>query len=129
MYGKDSFEVQIRKTFKDRIKAKQWEDKVISKIRNWDKCLNISVGGDAIKSHKNRHIKDKDGFTSYERAGKKISNTLKFNPIIVKNRVLKLKQTLKDNPDILRLKAIKIQGDKNPSKKEENKKKNEEKEE
>lgn len=93
LYGKDSFEIQIRKTFKDRIKAKKWEDKVISKIRNWDKCLNISVGGDAIKSHKNRHIKDKNGLSNYDKACLKTAETKRKNGFFEK-----LSNKIKETP-------------------------------
>lgn len=93
IYGKDSFEVQIRRTFKDRIHAKKWEDKVISKIRNWDKCLNISVGGDAIKSHKNRHIKDKDGLSNYKKACIKTAETKRKNGFFEK-----LSKKIKEKP-------------------------------
>lgn len=78
-YGKDSFDVQIRKIFTDPNKALMWEQGVISRIRYWDKCLNKSLGGDALKSHKNRNIKDKDGRSSYDRAAAKSTVTSREN--------------------------------------------------
>lgn len=93
IYGKDSFDIQIRRTFKDVYNAKKWEDKVISKIRNWDKCLNICVGGDAIKSHKNRHIKDKDGLSIYDKASLKTAETRKL-----RGDFERLSEFVKNNP-------------------------------
>ncbi len=76
-YGEESFDFQIRKIFNDPIKAKKWEDKVIRRIMHWPNCLNISNGGDALRSHKNRHIKDENGLSSYDKAAIKTSQVRK----------------------------------------------------
>ena len=125
--GKDSFEFQIRKIFETREQALNWEQNVIRKIRNWNGCLNISLGGDAIKSHKNRSIIGEDGLTSYQRAGKKLSQNLKNNPEMVSNRIKKAQETLsiigEDGLSGHQRRGLKISGENNPSKKPENKKK------
>lgn len=47
LFGKDSFDVEVRRTFKTRAEAKTWEDKVIRRLNaahrtDW---LNMSDGG------------------------------------------------------------------------------------
>lgn len=127
IYGKESFDTQVRKIFDCPVKAKKWEDGVISRIRKWDNCLNITLGGDAIRSHKYRYLKDKDGLNSYQRAGIKLSQTLKDNPDIVSKRTSKMVETksiIRENGlTISQETGLKISGDLNPSKKMENKKK------
>lgn len=78
-YGANSFDVQIRKTFDKPRAAYKWEQKVLSKIIHWEGCLNISLGGDSQKSHKNRHIKDKNGLSSYDKVALKTAQTRKEN--------------------------------------------------
>lgn len=125
--GKDSFETEIRRTFKTPEEALLWEQKVIRKIRNKEGCLNISLGGDAIKSHKNRCVIDSNGLNSYQRAGKKLSETLRNNPKMLKERNDKSHKTLsiidEDGLTGYKRRGLKIIGENNPSKKPENKKK------
>lgn len=40
-YGNDAFSVQVRKTFSDVESALDWEHRVLRKVVNWKKCLNL----------------------------------------------------------------------------------------
>lgn len=73
--GKEAFETQIRKIFDDPEKAYLWEQKVISKIINKDKCLNAALGF-SFDPNKNRNIVGSDGLTNYQRCAKKASETM-----------------------------------------------------
>jgi len=74
-YGVESFDVEIRRTFQTPLDAKRWEDRVSRKIIHWDGCLNVSLGGDAIKAHKHGSLKNKDGLSSYDIAALKGKQT------------------------------------------------------
>lgn len=125
--GKDAFDVEVRMIFKTVKQAQRCEVQVLRKIINNDKCINVTIGGDAIKSHKNRSMKDKDGLTSYQRAGKKYTITLKNNPDIKTKAMIKTKATMSEIQEsgLTKYKenGLKITGDNNPSKKPENRKK------
>jgi len=74
-HGVESFDVEIRRTFQTPQDAKQWEDRVLRKIIHLDGCLNVSLGGDALKAHKHRSLKNKDGLSSYDLAALKGKET------------------------------------------------------
>lgn len=63
-YGHESFEYEIRKTFKSAEETFKYEQRVISKIINWEKCLNSGVGG-SFDCNKNRKLKI-NGISSYD---------------------------------------------------------------
>lgn len=126
--GKDSFDISIRKTFKTPVEAMEYEMRILRRIINHPKCLNNSIGGNGIKSNKNRNIVGSDGLNSYQRAGKKISLTLKNNHEIIEKRTLKAKETMLKIDPVLNINRYKKQGlrvigDLNPSKRPEVRKK------
>lgn len=78
-YGADSFTVSIRKTFKDSSSAINWEHKVLRKILNWDKCLNMSAFPAVSEEARHRGNQTKfkklsNGLTVYQNAGIKWKN-------------------------------------------------------
>jgi hypothetical protein len=74
-YGKEDFEWEIRKTFLDAESAVKWEQKVIRRIINQEKCINLNYGGCTVFSNEVRKVPDKNGLTSYQRAAAKVKNT------------------------------------------------------
>lgn len=138
-YGLNSFDYQIRKIFTNEKETFLFEQKVIKRIIDWDKCLNSGVGG-SFDSNKTRRIKingissyDKaivkinntkliigeDGLTTYQRAGLKIKCIPKSEKHIENLKLAKSKVG-EDGLTLSQRSALKIMGDNNPSRKDEN---------
>lgn len=142
-YGHDAFDIEIRKTFNSSQETFEFEQKVLRKIINWDKCLNATCGF-SHDGHKYRRIKI-NGVSSYDIGRNK--NIEYWNSIdestgltLGKLRGLKIKGIPKSKEHIEKLKntrssiysndltlaqyhGLKIKGDNNPSKKKENREK------
>ena len=73
--GKDSFDAHVRKIFKESKEAYMWEQRVISKIINHEKCLNAALGF-SFNANKNRNIIGASGLNNYQQCAAKARLTM-----------------------------------------------------
>lgn len=67
VFGKESFDVSVRKTFNNKTDALKWESKVLRKIVTWKNCLNDLSSSSNIKNvafEKGTKIRITDGVTN-----------------------------------------------------------------
>lgn len=126
-YGKDDFETEIRRIFDCPKQARKWEQRVLQKIIKWPGCLNVGVGGDAIKSHEKKMLIGSDGLNSYQRAGRKLGQRLATDSELLKQRSQSRTKTMSaigdDGLTGFQRACQKNKGKNNPSCKKENREK------
>lgn len=147
LYGKESFEIQIRRIFDCPQKCLTFENKVIKRLIKHPLCVNGHFGFGVADTNKGRKIKDpvtglsdydisaqkmrqtklttfnEDGLNIFQQAGKKFSEFNKNNPDAVAKRTQKVMATKckigEDGLNAHERGGIKRQGENNSSKRPE----------
>lgn len=130
-YGIGVFKTEIRRTFKTKEAAINWEHRVLRKILRWPDCLNESAFP-AVSPEANRRatitLKEKgvDGLNHYERNGRKWKekkNNIDSQTGLTFAEIRRLRFNESLNKNGTRYIKGDITGEKNPAKKEDVRKK------